>query len=124
MNPTSIRKRFANLGGYGAFRLGGAEIKSIYGFAKPYDFTRALPFLIAGILLFSIIVATGGSAFFGRLHWDTPRSAYFIYMGSLAVVAAAVSFAPRLAWIGNAGLGKNAPRGESAAAAGREPGSV
>ncbi|HUZ34688.1 MAG TPA: hypothetical protein VMV19_21670 [Xanthobacteraceae bacterium] len=73
-------------------------VKSLYGFAQPYDFTRALPF-IAAIAMLLVIVATGaGDTALGKVNWGTYRSAYFIYLGSVALLAALLSFAPRLAW--------------------------
>jgi lysophospholipase L1-like esterase len=83
-----------------SFRRGPrpVEIKSLYGLTRPYDFTRAIP-LVAAVLLLSVIVATmTGAALLGELNSGTYRFAYFAYIGSAAVAAAGLSFAPRLAW--------------------------
>ena len=73
-------------------------LKSLYGFAQPYDFTRALPFIAAIAMLLVIVAAGAGDAALGKVNWGTYRSAYFIYLGSVALLAALLSFAPRLAW--------------------------
>jgi lysophospholipase L1-like esterase len=80
---------------------GGQErrgIKAYYGFAKPYDFTRATPFLAAILLLLVVIGVAATAAASGKVHWGTFRFIYFVYLGSLTVMAAAASFVPRLAW--------------------------
>ena len=74
-------------------------MKSLYGFSKPYNFARALPFLTAIFLLFLIFSVMGLLALFGDLSWDTYRFAYFQYLGALAFTGAALSFSPRLAWL-------------------------
>jgi hypothetical protein len=76
----------------------GLGVKTLYGFARPYDFTRALPFMTAMAILLLIVAAGAGDTAFGKVSWETYRSAYFIYLGSLALLAALLSFAPRLAW--------------------------
>jgi lysophospholipase L1-like esterase len=73
-------------------------MKSLYGFTKPYNFARALPFLTAIALLFLIFCVMGTFALFSNLSWGTYRFAYFLYLGALAIAGAALSFAPRLAW--------------------------
>ena len=73
-------------------------VKSLYGFAQPYDFTRALPFIAAIAMLLVIVAAGAGDTALGKVNWGTYRSAYFIYLGSVALLAALLSFAPRLAW--------------------------
>lgn len=80
-------------------RPGRAGIRSLYGLAQPYDFTRAIPFLIAILCLCLFVVTAAAAVHFGKLHWGTYRSIYFIYLCALAAVAAATSFAPRLAWL-------------------------
>lgn len=74
-------------------------LKSLYGLAQPYDFTRALPFIAAIAMLLVIVAAGAGDAALGKVNWGTYRSAYFIYLGSVALLAALLSFAPRLAWL-------------------------
>lgn len=79
-------------------RSGRVEMKSFYGFTKPYNFKRAFPFVTAIVFLFLIIGIMGSAAFVGTLNWGTYRFAYFLYIGSIALTAAALSFAPKLAW--------------------------
>ncbi len=74
-------------------------MKTLYGFSKPYNFERALPFLTAIALLFLIFCVIGILILFGDLSWGTYRFAYFRYLGVLAFVGGALSFAPRLAWL-------------------------
>src|ERR1017187_6171582 len=73
-------------------------MKSFYGFTKPFNFARALPFLSAAVLLSLIIIAMGGTAVAGSLSWGTYRFYYFVYLEVLALMAVALSFLPRLAW--------------------------
>jgi lysophospholipase L1-like esterase len=73
-------------------------MKSLYGFTKPYNFYRAFPFLTAIVLLLLIVSVIGGTAIFGNLNWGTYRFIYFLYIASIALVAAALSFAPVCAW--------------------------
>ena len=78
---------------------GPTKIKSIYGFARPYDFSRAFPFLTATLLLI-FIVGIGGLLFAtDSLSWGTYRLIYFAYIGAIALAAATLSFAPRFAWL-------------------------
>jgi lysophospholipase L1-like esterase len=74
-------------------------MKSLYGLSKPYNFYRAFPFLIAIALLLLIVSVMGGMAIFGKLNWGTYRFIYYIYIASVALVAAALSFAPVVAWL-------------------------
>jgi len=94
---TNLASRWKTSGEYARHPAANAT-KSFYGLTKPYDFNRAIPFIAAIILLLMIIVAIGGTAFIGKLHWGTYRSHYYLYIGSAALAAAALSFAPRLAW--------------------------
>ena len=73
-------------------------MKSFYGFTKPYDFNRAFPFATATFFLLLTIGVMVSAALFGRLGWDTYRFWYFLYVGSIALIAAALSFIPKLAW--------------------------
>jgi hypothetical protein len=73
-------------------------MKSLYGFAKPYDFTRAVPFLGAVVLLCLVAISMAAFAAAGTLSWGSYRFYYFIYLALLAVAAAALSFLPRFAW--------------------------
>jgi lysophospholipase L1-like esterase len=97
-NRTSFRKTLADVGDDGVRRPMRADIKSFYGLTAPYDFTRATPFVAAIVLFLIIIAAMGAAASFGKLHWGTYRFIYFVYIGSTALLAIALSFAPRLAW--------------------------
>jgi lysophospholipase L1-like esterase len=97
MNWTSFRKNFLHDDEAGA-RPRRVSVKSLYGFTDPPDFTRAIPFLAAILLLCLIAVAAGGEVWFGKMHWGTYRCAYFVYLGAAAVAGGALSFAPRAAW--------------------------
>jgi lysophospholipase L1-like esterase len=73
------------------------SLKHLYGFSRPYDFERAIPFATA-VAIFVVVSATAGEfALFGRLHLDTYRFDYFLYLQLLALLAAALSFRSRLA---------------------------
>ena len=75
-------------------------MKSFYGFSKPYNFQRAFPFLTASFFLLLIIGIMPVMALFGKLDWGkTYRFLYFLYIGSIALAAAALSFMPRIAWL-------------------------
>lgn len=69
-----------------------------YGFARPYNFTRAIPFLISLMFLVMVLGSAAVMVLTGELHWGTYRFAYFVYAGTLALGAATLSFVPRLAW--------------------------
>lgn len=73
-------------------------MKSFYGFAKPYDFARAMPFLSAAALFSVIVIDMGVTAVAGELSSGTYRFYYFVYLEVLAAMAVALSFMPRLAW--------------------------
>ncbi len=75
-----------------------AGVKSRYGLAQPYDFTRAIPLIVAILFLCVFVVTTAAAAHYGKLHWGTFRFIYFAYLCGLALVAAATSFAPRVTW--------------------------
>jgi lysophospholipase L1-like esterase len=75
------------------------KLKSLYGLTKPYNFERALPFVTAIFFLFLISCVMWVYVFSGKLNWGTYRLAYFLYLESTVLVAAALSLAPRYAWL-------------------------
>ena len=94
--PTSMSTNWTSRRPARAERTG---VKSLYGFTQPSDFTRALPFIAAIAMLLLIVAAGAGEADLGKVNWGTYRSTYFIYLAvRLPLLAALLSFAPRLAW--------------------------
>jgi len=75
-------------------------MKALYGFAKPYDFHKILPFL-AGLFLLLIILAAAGVQFAatGRLKWGALRDAYILYLIGLSLTGTLLSIFPRIAWL-------------------------
>jgi lysophospholipase L1-like esterase len=71
---------------------------SLYGLTKPYDFSRAFPFLTAVFLVLVAVLVMVVAAGFGKLGWGTLRFAYLAYIVSIAAAAAVLSFAPRWSW--------------------------
>lgn len=96
--PSGFQKTTAQTGERGSRFYGIGKIAALYGFTDPPDFVRAIPFLAAIIVLFAVTVAAAGEVYFGHMHPGTFRFFYFVYLGSAAIAAAALSFAPRLAW--------------------------
>ena len=75
-------------------------MKALYGFSKPYDFHKILPFL-AGLFLLLIILAAAGVQFAatGRLKWGALRDAYILYLIGLSLAGMLLSISPRIAWL-------------------------
>jgi hypothetical protein len=73
-------------------------MKALYGFAKPYDFHKILPFLAGVFLLLTMLAATGLLAATGHL-WGEPRTEYFLYLIGLSLAGALLSITPRIAWL-------------------------
>src|SRR5215471_1896767 len=78
----------------------GATMKALYGFGKPYDFHKVLPFL-AGLFLLLIILAAAGARFAATGHWNwgALREAYLLYLVGLSLAGTLLSFSPRIAWL-------------------------
>jgi len=93
-NPNALARR-------PLFAWGKTSMKSFYGFTKPYNFARALPFLSAAVLLSLIIIAMGGTAVAGSLSWGTYRFYYFVCLEVLALMAVALSFLPPIGHLSN-----------------------
>ena len=74
-------------------------MKALYGFGKPYDFHKILPFL-AGLLLLLTILAAAGARFAatGYLNWGALRDAYSLYLIVLSLAGMLLSIFPRIAW--------------------------
>jgi lysophospholipase L1-like esterase len=74
-------------------------MKALYGFSKPYDFHKILPFL-AGLFLLLTILAAAGARFAatGRLNWGALRDAYSLYLVGLSLAGMLLSIFPRIAW--------------------------
>ena len=97
--PPGFQKTAADSGECGGRLFDVRKLTSLYGFGDHPDFNRAVPFLAALVLLFVIAVAAACEANFGKLHWGTYRSTYFLYLGLLALAAGVLGFLPRLAWL-------------------------
>jgi lysophospholipase L1-like esterase len=74
-------------------------MKALYGFGKPYDFHKILPFL-AGLFLLLTILAAAGARFAatGYLNWGALRDAYSLYLIALSLAGTLLSIFPRIAW--------------------------
>ena len=74
-------------------------MKALYGFDKPYDFHKILPFLAGLFLLLTILVAAGARfAATGYLNWGALRDAYSLYLVGLSLAGILLSIFPRIAW--------------------------
>jgi lysophospholipase L1-like esterase len=75
-------------------------MKALYGFGKPYDFHKILPFL-AGLFLLLTILAAAGARFAatGHLNWGALREAYLLYLIGLSLAGTLISIFPRIAWL-------------------------
>lgn len=75
-------------------------MKALYGFGKPYDFHKVLPFLAGLFLLLTILAAAGGQfAVTGHLKWGALREAYLLYLIGLSLAGTLLSVFPRIAWL-------------------------
>src|SRR4029077_16859531 len=75
-------------------------MKALYGFSKPYDFHKILPFLAGLFLLLTILVAaTGRFAATGHWNWGGLREAYLLYLFGLSLAGTLISIFPRIAWL-------------------------
>ena len=73
-------------------------MKALYGFGKPYDFHKILPFLAGLFLLLTILVAAAGRfAATGHLNWGALREAYLLYLVGLSLAGTLLSISPRIA---------------------------
>ena len=66
--------------------------------AAPYDFSRALPALIAFFLLAAVTLLAIGMALTDRLNIGTPRSYFFIYLFVLLAIALLTVRKTKLTW--------------------------
>ena len=74
-------------------------MKALYGFGKPYDFRKILPFLAGLFLLLTILVAAGARfAATGHWNWGALRDAYSLYLIVLSLAGMLLSIFPRIAW--------------------------
>jgi hypothetical protein len=75
-------------------------MKALYGYGKPCDFHKILPFL-AGLFLLLTILAAAGARFAatGHLNWGPLREAYLLYLVGLSLVGTLLSIFPRIAWL-------------------------
>ena len=75
-------------------------MKALYGFGKPYDFHKVLPFL-AGLLLLLTILAAAVARFAATGHWNwgALREAYLLYLVGLSLAGMLLSIFPRIAWL-------------------------
>src|SRR6516164_2719527 len=74
-------------------------MKELYGFGKPYDFHKVLPFL-AGLFLLLTILAAAVARFAATGHWSwgALREAYLLYLVGLSLAGILLSISPRIAW--------------------------
>ena len=70
----------------------------IYGLSRPYDFNKAIPFLVSLLLLVFILVLGILLATTGRLNIGTPRWYFLVYVGLTLLLGGGISFYPKLAW--------------------------
>src|SRR5215471_5683457 len=82
-----------------SFGVGLRNIQTLYGFTKPYNFDRALPFIAAAGLIAVIVLAGVVAAALGTLNWGTFRFVFFIYLLTTALSAGALAFVPRWSWL-------------------------
>jgi lysophospholipase L1-like esterase len=81
-------------------RLVRASMKALYGFNKPYDFHKILPFLAGLFLLLTILVVSGARfAATRHLSWGALREAYLLYVIGLSLAGMLLSIFPRIAWL-------------------------
>src|SRR6516165_10984099 len=81
-------------------RLVRGSMKALYGFNKPYDFHKILPFLAGLFLLLTILVVSGARfAATRHLSWGALREAYLLYLVGLCLVGMLLSIYPRIAWL-------------------------
>jgi len=75
-------------------------MKALYGFGKPYDFHKVLPFL-AGLFLLLTILAAAVARFAATGHWNwgALREAYLLYLVGLSLAGMLLSIFPRIAWL-------------------------
>src|SRR5262249_33249775 len=79
-------------------RLVRGSMKALYGFNKPYDFHKILPFLAGLFLLLTILVVSGARfAATGHLKWGALREAYLLYLIGLSLAGTLLSISPRIA---------------------------
>lgn len=71
---------------------------NIYGLSRPYDFTKALPFLVSLCLFFFVFASGALLAIIGKLSVGTDRWYFFLYVALTLLLSAGISFLPRLAW--------------------------
>ena len=70
-------------------------MKALYGFGKPYDFHKVLPFLAGLFLLLTILAAAGGQfAATRHLKWGALREAYLLYLVGLSLVSCPIALYP------------------------------
>jgi hypothetical protein len=75
-------------------------MKALYGFGKPYDFDKILPFVAGLFLLLTILAAAGVQlAATGHLKWGALREAYLLYLVGLSLTGTLLSIFPRIAWL-------------------------
>src|SRR6516225_7160567 len=79
--------------------MGRVLMKELYGFGKPYDFHKVLPFL-AGLFLLLTILAAAVARFAATGHWSwgALREAYLLYLVGLSLAGILLSISPRIAW--------------------------
>ena len=63
-------------------------MKNIYGLARPYNFNRAIPFLLSLLLLLLALLLGILLAATGRLTVGTFRWYFFIYVGITLILSA------------------------------------
>jgi lysophospholipase L1-like esterase len=81
------------------FGASARNMQTLYGFSKPYNFDRALPFVAAAGLVVVVVVAGAVGAALGGLSWGTFRCVFLIYLFAMALSAAAIAFIPRWSWL-------------------------
>ncbi len=72
------------------------RVLRLYGLAKPYDFARAIPFLLGAALIVLILVCAVSYTLAGALTPGSVRFYFFVYVLLLALGAALLARLPKL----------------------------
>jgi hypothetical protein len=75
------------------------DLRRRYGFARPYDFAVALPFLLNAVMLALVLAAAGYFAAKGFLGFGTQRFIFFAYLAVVTVAGAVLAVRPRISLV-------------------------
>ena len=74
------------------------RFSNYFGMAEPYNFSIAMPALVAFFLLACVTLLAIGMVATDRLHLGTPRGNFFIYLFVLSFIALISVRKPKLSW--------------------------